>query len=371
MKNFTKSKHAVSRLSMLLVLTLLILLTLSSCMSHLIADQMVRAPNKSLIGYELSRQFSPYNSGHDGLLSIDGVKQKSIHLPSRGIDVSFIEIEPNNYGFDYLTKPVIHESGKIWRIATHWKWLEAPCNNSSQKLPPQKTLVLLHGWGRNKNSLLNYGLALSQHGYRVIIPDLRGHGNSTGNWVSFGAEEGQDVSVLMDLLKIETFDILGFSLGASVGLHIASVDDRVNHLVVIAPMHSLEQTIPKFAKQSPKWISDLVLHYQYKALKLVNNISGYTYEVTSDAVSPAQLITKPVLFIYGGIDSMSNYELNYLLFKQGSTQNKLKKFEGLRHTHLLLHQSAIMPTINQWLGLTDSNRSNLFNNDCIYKSFNY
>ncbi len=371
LNHFFKNRHVINKRNIILILSLSILITLPACVSHIIANQMVGAPNQSLVGYELSQQFSSFDKGHNGLLNINGVSQKSIDLPARKITLSFVDIPSAYYGFSYRTKPLLHVNGKVKRITTDWQWFKSGCANSIKTGHAEKTLVLLHGWGRNKNSLLSYGLAFAQQGYRVIIPDLRGHGNSTGDWVSFGAEEGRDISALMDNLNVEKYDLIGFSLGASSGLHIASLDARLNQLVVVAPMHSLAQSIPKFAKQSPIWLGDIVVSHQKSVLALVNKMSGYDYKQTSDSLSQAKLITKPVLFVYGSIDKMSDYNLNYSLFKQGSKNNKLQRLDGLRHTHVLLHQSALMPTINKWLGLNTEKVQESSRNNCAFEKFHY
>lgn len=365
------NRSAIRGRTIAFALTLLSLLTLPACVSHLIANQMVGAPNNSLVGDELSHQFSAFDIGHNGLLKIEGISQHRTALPTRKITLSFINIPPANYGFSYMTKALLHDNGKVKRIATDWQWFRAGCRQTILETKPKKVLVLLHGWGRNNKSLLSYGLAFAQQGYRVIIPDLRGHGDSTGEWVSFSAEEGRDISALMDAINIEKYDLIGFSLGASAGLHIASLDKRVNQLVVVAPMHSLAQTIPKFAKQSPAWLGSIVVNRQESALALVDNMSGYSYKKTSDSVFPARLITTPVLFIYGSIDKMSDYSLNSLLHKQGSKDNKLHRLEGLRHTHVLLHQSALMPIINQWLNINTVEVNDTSTANCSVEQFHY
>ena len=353
------------------MLSIFSLLTLSACVSNLVANQMVGAPNKSLVGYELSNQFSAFDIGHMGLLNIEGVNQSRLYLPMQKVDISFIEITAADYGFSYFTKALLHNNGKVRRISTDWQWLNNSCKKLLQKSNNSKVIVLLHGWGRNKNSLLSYGLAFAQQGYRVIIPDLRGHGNSSGEWVSFGAEEGRDISALMDQLGVKKYDLVGFSLGASAGLHTASIDKRVNQLIVIAPMHSLAETIPKFAKQAPQWLAPIITNHQKEALALVNGLSGYSYEKTSNSIAPAKLISKPVLFVYGSIDKMSDYHLNKLLFEQGSKNNQLHQLNGLRHTHVLLHQSAVMPPIYQWLGINAFDLNNTAVEGCTFKKFHH
>lgn len=327
------------------------LLTLPACVSQIIARQMVGAPNQSLVGYELDKQFSAFDRGHEALLALPGVQTKSVLLTERNLSISYIDIPAGDYGFHYLTQAVRTPGGKVRQISTHWKWNQPHCPLVRHTKHPRGVMVLLHGWGRHKNSLLSYGLAFAQHGYRAVIPDLRGHGDSSGDWVSFGAEEALDISAFLDKLEVKQFDLMGFSLGASVGLHLASQDHRLNQLVVVAPMHSLAQTIPKFVKRSPPWVGKIVANYESKALSLVDELSGYVYAKTSDTVTPAGRVSQPVLFVYGSIDHMSDAGLNKLLHEQGAPTSRLVSLQDMRHTHVLLHQSALMEPIKQWLGL--------------------
>ncbi len=43
---------------------------------------------------------------------------------------------------------------------------------------PAMPFILLHGWDGDRRELLNYGLYLQKSGHAVIVPDLRGHGQS-------------------------------------------------------------------------------------------------------------------------------------------------------------------------------------------------
>ena len=87
------------------------------------------------------------------------------------------------------------------------------------KAPP---LLLIHG-GRDHCRNWDWVAEELRQDWHVIAPDLRGHGDSTGDWVSFGAEEGHDISALMNQLSIDKYDLMGFSLGASAGLHLSLI----------------------------------------------------------------------------------------------------------------------------------------------------
>ena len=80
-------------------------------------------------------------------------------------------------------------------------------------------IVLVHGFASSKTVNWVYPTWVSElrkHGYRVIALDNRGHGDSEKLYDSenyhIGVMAG-DITALMDHLKIERADIMGYSLG--------------------------------------------------------------------------------------------------------------------------------------------------------------
>ena len=80
-------------------------------------------------------------------------------------------------------------------------------------------VLLLHGWPYDIHSYVEVAPLLASHGYRVIVPHLRGYG--TTRFLSNGTfRNGQpsvvavDAIALMDALKIQNAVIAGFDWGA-------------------------------------------------------------------------------------------------------------------------------------------------------------
>src|SRR5438477_1213804 len=72
-------------------------------------------------------------------------------------------------------------------------------------------LVLLHGGG---GAGVNWQLIFdaAPEGYRLVIPDLRGHGRSTNPSHEFSFRQAaKDVLALMDRLRIDRFKAIGLS----------------------------------------------------------------------------------------------------------------------------------------------------------------
>jgi pimeloyl-ACP methyl ester carboxylesterase len=96
-------------------------------------------------------------------------------------------------------------------------------------------LVLLHGGG---GAGVNWELIFREppHGFRLIIPDLRGHGRSTNPSMKFTIRQcALDVFALLDQLGVDRFEAIGLSLGAKTLLHIATQQpDRVQAMVLVS-----------------------------------------------------------------------------------------------------------------------------------------
>ena len=96
-------------------------------------------------------------------------------------------------------------------------------------------LVLLHGGG---GAGANWDLVFKEppEGYRLVIPDLRGHGRSTNPATGFTVRQlALDVFALLDSLGIERCKAVGMSLGAKTLLHMATQQpNRIEAMVLVS-----------------------------------------------------------------------------------------------------------------------------------------
>ncbi|WP_245436838.1 alpha/beta fold hydrolase [Rhizobium chutanense] len=95
------------------------------------------------------------------------------------------------------------------------------------------TLLLLHGYSDSSRSfsLLEPWLC----GYRLVIPDLPGHGGSAVGTGMTVADFTDDIVALMAALSVERFAVIGHSMGAMIGIDLAArLHDVVSALVTIS-----------------------------------------------------------------------------------------------------------------------------------------
>jgi pimeloyl-ACP methyl ester carboxylesterase len=101
------------------------------------------------------------------------------------------------------------------------------------------TVLLVHGFAtsraENWRRLGWYG-AFERKGYRVVAADLRGHGESEKPHDPAAYGQGEllgDIIRLLDELRLERVDLMGYSMGARLSLQTAlQHPDRVGNLIV-------------------------------------------------------------------------------------------------------------------------------------------
>jgi pimeloyl-ACP methyl ester carboxylesterase len=106
--------------------------------------------------------------------------------------------------------------------------------------PGGPVAILLHGWPHDIHSFAGVAPILAAHGYRVIVPFLRGFG-STRIHSDSKLRNGQqsvfavDVIALMDALRIENAVIAGFDWGGRAGNIVAALwPERCRALVSVS-----------------------------------------------------------------------------------------------------------------------------------------
>lgn len=99
-----------------------------------------------------------------------------------------------------------------------------------------KPIVFLHGNGEDHQYFLHQIPYFTKQKRKVILIDMRGHGASTfGNQTLCFALFAQDLKDLLDHLKLQPVDLVGFSDGANTAMIFAiHYPNYVDHLVLNA-----------------------------------------------------------------------------------------------------------------------------------------
>lgn len=110
-------------------------------------------------------------------------------------------------------------------------------------------IIMQHGYKANREEMLDEAAMMIRHGYGVIAVDLRAHGESDGQAISFGMYELQDVDAAYRYLLArpdvdpERIGMLGNSMGASIAILYAAQNPQIKAVVSVSAFASLQDEI--------------------------------------------------------------------------------------------------------------------------------
>ena len=175
-------------------------------------------------------------------------------------------------------------------------------------------LVLLHYFSGSHKVWDQWVDSLSQD-YKLIIPDLRGHGNSTNPSKKFIHKDvAQDIYDLMDHLDIGKFNAIGVSTGAMTLIHMATMDStRIISMIIISGISYYPEQARQFVKNltfesySEEDLSWLRKHNpqgddQIKMLIDQFRNQAFMYDDMNFTIPFLTQIKCPTLIIHGGKD---------------------------------------------------------------------
>jgi dipeptidyl aminopeptidase/acylaminoacyl peptidase len=106
-------------------------------------------------------------------------------------------------------------------------------------------VILLHGITDNREGVAGYGHLLLEHGYAVLLPDARRHGESGGDLATYGVKESDDIHRWVSWIYAHDPPqcVYGFgeSYGAALMLQSLAVENRFCAMAVESPFSSARE----------------------------------------------------------------------------------------------------------------------------------
>lgn len=184
-------------------------------------------------------------------------------------------------------------------------------------------LILVHGIGGCKEHFLGLAKELSQMGIDALLFDGRAHGQSGGEFCTYGFKEKEDIAQLVDYIQQRQPDlpigIWGNSLGGAIALQALELDERIQFGLVESTFTDLGQIVFDYKKRILKgfgwrFLSDYAL---YRA--------GVVADFEPDQVRPIDAvrhIEQPVFIAHGDADNNISYRYSEQLFANLKSKDK-------------------------------------------------
>ena len=207
-------------------------------------------------------------------------------------------------------------------------------------LPVRGTILALHGFLNDHHQVEPAAHALADAGYRVVMVDLRGHGESTGDYITYGVRDAQDLAELATHLQSmglcgDSVGVFGTSYGAGTALLLAGSDSRVKAVVAVAPFTTLRQEAPYFGKHLMP-IPGLIMSdadYAY-VIDRMGHLASFDPDLCSPIAAMHQTAAHVRLF-HGDADMIIPSQSSRDIAAAAPGQTQLTVVHGLGHLALV------------------------------------
>ena len=169
-----------------------------------------------------------------------------------------------------------------------------------------KWVIILHGYNGNMEDIYDIAMHYDEEGYNILMPDLRGNGESEGSFLGMGWLDRLDVINWMDVI-LETnpsaeIVVHGIDMGADTALMLSGEPIKSSVKAIVAEgayNNAWEVTKKEYKTRHEKWPVFPFLHMINPVMKVW---AGYSLK-EADAAKQVKNASVPILLIRGQNDT--------------------------------------------------------------------
>lgn len=222
------------------------------------------------------------------------------------------------------------------------------------KEPTNKTVVFAHGYLGRANDMSLFGeYYYEELGYNMFTADLRGHGESEGDYIGFGWHDRLDLVDWIDRiiakLGSDTEIVLhGISMGAAAVL-MASGEELPNNVKAIVADSPYTTVNDLFAYQLDRMFH-LPAFPILPTTSLVTNIrAGYTLKEAS-ALEQVRKSEIPILYIHGKSDTFVPTVMTKELYENTKSDAEIYLYDDANHGESFVkHRESYITVLHSFL----------------------
>lgn len=234
-----------------------------------------------------------------------------------------------------------------------------------------KPIVLIHGSFMNISMNWAHIIPLLAKDRKVVVAEMQGHGRTKDIPRAFSYEGmADDISGLLKQLKIDSSDILGYSMGGGVAFQMAvRHPEQVRRLVVLSGTYAHDGWWPDVESSFATFTGDMFkgtpIQKQYDSLgNDPARFNDYIKKVLSIDLKPydwtnqVKKIQAPIFMGIGDADGV-RYEHMLELFRakgggkmgdiHGLPQSRLAILPGTTHIGMMMHTDWLIPMVTDFL----------------------
>ena len=224
-----------------------------------------------------------------------------------------LEESPADYDLEYKDVPLTSSDGldlAAWYI---------PSQNGA-------AVIAQHGYLSDRSGMLPEADMLVRHGYGVIMVDLRAHGNSDGDLITFGKKEVLDVEAAYEYLLTrpevdpDRIGALGSSMGASIVLLHTAQNPEIKAVVADSAFSSMRDTVETsiafFTGLPPFPFAPMIVFFAERK-------TGFSIDDVAAVDHIGAISPRPVFLMQGGTDTVISTDSGQRLYDAAGEPKEL------------------------------------------------
>ena len=248
------------------------------------------------------------------------------------------------------SKDIIYAEYNDKNLNDAQKWLEEKSNYSDKYIESydklqlhsyvvsqnsNKWAIVVHGYGGSGKLMSDKSKYFYDMGYNVLIPDLRGHGKSEGDYIGMGWKDRLDIISWINFIIKENPNaeivLHGTSMGAATVL-MTSGENLPSNVKAIVADCAYTSAWDEFSYQLETYLK-VPSYYILNVTNMVTKLkAGYSLKEAS-ALESVKKATVPILFIHGDKDKFVPYSMMDKLYDATNSPKEKLTIEGGEHAN--------------------------------------
>lgn len=263
------------------------------------------------------------------------------------------------------SKDIIYAEYNDENLNDAQKWLEEKSNYSDKYIESydklqlhsyvvtqnsNKWAIVVHGYGGSGKLMSDKSKYFYDMGYNVLIPDLRGHGKSEGDYIGMGWKDRLDIISWINFIINENPNaeivLHGTSMGAATVL-MTSGENLPSNVKAIVADCAYTSAWDEFSYQLETYLK-VPSYYILNVTNMVTKLkAGYSLKEAS-ALECVKKATVPILYIHGDKDKFVPYSMMDKLYDATNSPKEKLTIEGGEHAN-----SDLVSPFLYWLTVED------------------
>lgn len=201
--------------------------------------------------------------------------------------------------------------------------------------PLSPVIIMLHGYGASKSSLIPKSALFHELGYTTLLVDFHGSGGSAGNRVTIGYHEAEDVALCYEYIKQrfpkQKIYLFGSSMGAAALLRfISERGEQPDGIIIECPFGTMHQAVKKRFEmvKAPSFpLAELLTFW--------GGIENGFWAFDHNPADYAKAVKCPALLMYGSLDERVGKEEIQAVYSALAGPKTLQVFPEAGHNNYL------------------------------------